>query len=197
MIKISFSGISGSGKTSLIEEVKKILSLKSNVEMIPDLKVKNPFDSDRKSGFVSMFFSMSTHINEENITAMGPLDFILCDGSILDQWVLWRYHNLDKEMTSSIEEKSNVLGTLYRFWIKSSDLIFLVRTNLDLLEKREANGEFRVVELEPLKKMEELYKSAVQEDNLSVFEIWNNNTVDDSAHDIVRIISEYQDSRNG
>ena len=43
MHKIAFSGIPGSGKTSILAEVKKMLSLKSRVEDVPDLQAEQPF----------------------------------------------------------------------------------------------------------------------------------------------------------
>ncbi|NIM14910.1 MAG: AAA family ATPase [Candidatus Aminicenantes bacterium] len=191
MIKISFSGFSGSGKTSLMTEVKKILSLKSRVETIEELKGKNPFDSDKKSCFVSQFFFVSTQINEENRKALAPLDYLLCDQSVLDQWIYWNRYLADKEMTSQLEEKNNLLKALYQFWIKTYDLIFLIRMDLNELEKRDIANEIRITDVEHIKKIEELYKKSIQEDNLKVIEIWNNNTIDESALEIIREISEY------
>ncbi len=191
MIKISFSGFSGSGKTSLMAEVKKILSLKSRVETIEELKGKNPFDSDKKSCFVSQFFFISTQINEENRKALAPLDYLLCDQSVLDQWIYWNSYLSQKEMIPQLEEKNNLLKSLYQFWIKTYDLIFLIRMDLNELEKRDIANEIRITDVEYIKKIEELYKKAIQEDNLKVIEIWNNNTIDESALEIIKEISEY------
>jgi deoxyadenosine/deoxycytidine kinase len=191
MIKISFSGFSGSGKTSLMAEVKKILSLKSRVETIEELKGKNPFDNDKKSCFVSQFFFISTQINEENRKALAPLDYLLCDQSVLDQWIYWTSYLSKKEMIPQLEEKNNLLKALYQFWIKTYDLIFLIRMDLNELEKRELANEIRITDVEYIKKIEELYKKSIQEGNLKVIEIWNNNTIDESALEIIREISEY------
>jgi len=191
MIKISFSGFSGSGKTSLMTEVKKILSLKSRVEAIEEIKGKNPFDSDKKSCFVSQFFIISTQINEENRKALAPLDYLLCDQSVLDQWVYWNSYISDKEMTPQMEEKNNLLKDLYRLWIKTYDLIFLIRMDLNELEKREITNEIRIADLEHIREIEGLYQESIREDGLKVIEIWNNNTIDESAHEIIRVISEY------
>ena len=193
MIKISFSGFSGSGKTSLMTEVKKILSLKSRVEAIEEIKGKNPFDSDKKSCFVSQFFIISTQINEENRKALAPLDYLLCDQSVLDQWVYWNSYISDKEMTPQMEEKNNLLKDLYRLWIKTYDLIFLIRMDLNELEKREITNEIRIADLEHIREIEELYQESIREDGLKVIEIWNNNTIDESAHEIIRVISEYSE----
>jgi thymidylate kinase len=191
MNKISFSGFSGSGKTSLLTEVKKILSLKWKVDAIEEIKGKNPFDSDMKGCFVSQFFYMSTQVNEENIKGIAPADFLLCDQSVLDHWVFWKHYISDKEMTPALEEKHNLLHSLYHLWIKSYDLVFLIRMDLSELEKRALNSDFRITDIEHIKKIEELYKETIQEDNLKVLEVWNNNTIDESAHEIIRLVSEH------
>ena len=192
MIKISFSGFSGSGKTSLLAEVKKILSLKYKVESIDEIKGKNPFDSDKKS-FTSQFFLMSAQINEENIKAMSGPDFLLSDQSVLDHWVNWKSYIADKEMSPQLEEKHKLITDLYRLWIKTYDMIFLIRMDLKELEKREFNNEIRIADIDHIKKIDELYKTAVDTDRLKVIEIWNNNTIDESAHEIIKSISQFKD----
>lgn len=192
MIKISFSGFSGSGKTSLLAEVKKILSLKYKVESIEETKGKNPFDSDKKS-FVGHFYVMSSQINEENIKTMTCSDFLLCDQSILDQWIQWKNFIADHEMTPQLQEKHQLLKNLYHHWIKSYHLIFYIRLDLNQLEQRELNEELRITDLECIKKIDELYQTTINEDRLKVIEIWNNTSIDESAHEIIKHISEYKE----
>jgi thymidylate kinase len=192
MIKISFSGISGSGKTSLLQEVKKILSLKYRVDYVPEISVKNPFDNDRKSSFTSQFFYLSTQINDENVHIINPLDYLLCDRSVLDQWIYWKSSVLNKKLSENLESKHTVLENLYRFWIKTYDLVFLIRLDLKKLDSREFDKELRKIDSEYIKKREEIYLNTIKEDNLKVFEIWNNNTIDESAHQIVKTITEYK-----
>ena len=81
MHKIAFSGIPGGGKTSILTEVKKILSLKSRVEDVPDIGLSSRFDFDQKAGFISQFFFISNQINEENIRSLSQPDYLLCDCS--------------------------------------------------------------------------------------------------------------------
>jgi deoxyadenosine/deoxycytidine kinase len=195
MIKISFSGFTGSGKTSLMAEVKKILSLKTRVESIDEIKGKNPFDSDKTSSFISQFFLVSTQINEENVKAMTGSDYLLCDQSVLDQWVTWNAYISGKEMDPQLQEKHTVLKDLYHFWIKTYDMIFLIRMDLNELEKREFNNEIRIADLEHIKKIDELYKVAIETDQLKVVEIWNNTTIDESAHDIIKHISDFKEQQ--
>jgi deoxyadenosine/deoxycytidine kinase len=197
MIKVSFSGFAGSGKTSLMNEVKKILSLKSKVETTEQLKGKNPFDDDKKSCFASQFFFLSTQINEENTKSILSSDYLLCDQSVLDQWIYWKHYISDKEMNPRLIEKNDLLRNMYRFWIQTYDMIFLVRIDLNELEKREFDNEFRILDLDHIKKTDEIFKSVVEEDNLRVFNNWNNNSIDESAHEIIRVISEYKGKENG
>jgi thymidylate kinase len=194
MIKISFSGISGSGKTSLLKEVKKILSLKYKVDHVPEISGKNPFDNDKKSTFTSQFFYLSTQVNEENVHSINPLEYLLCDRSILDQWIYWKCSVLDKEFSEKLKIKNGILEDLYRFWIKTYDLIFLIRLDLRKLDSREFDKELRKIDSEYIKTREKVYLETIKEDNLKVFEIWNNNTIDESAQKIVQTISEYKHS---
>lgn len=192
MIKISFSGISGSGKTSLLKEVKKILSLKYKVDHVPEISGKNPFDNDKKSTFISQFFYLSTQVNEENVHSINHLDYLLCDRSILDQWIYWKCSILGKELSEQLQEKNGILEDLYRFWIKTYDLIFLIRLDLKKLDTREFDKELRKIDSEYIKTREKVYLETIKEDNLRVFEIWNNNTIDESAQKIIQTISEFK-----
>ncbi|MCP5048648.1 MAG: hypothetical protein GY940_15870 [bacterium] len=173
-------------------EVKKILSLKYKVECIDEVKAKNPFDTDQKASFISQFFYFSTQINEENIKAMSQPDYLISDQSVLDDWISWNNHITGKEMTPQLEEKHKVLKALYQFWIKTYDLLFLIRMDLKELEKRELDNELKITDLDRIKRVEELYKESTDEDKLKVIEIWNNNTIDESAHEIIKHISEFK-----
>jgi len=192
MIKVSFSGFPGSGKTSLMNEVKKILLLKYKVESLDEITRKNPFDENQKSGFDSQLFYITTQINEENIKKSMALDYLLCDRSILDQWIYWKSYIADKEMSPQLEERHNILKSLYRFWIKTYDVLFLIRGDLKEMEKRECNNEFRRSDLEYTQKIEEIFLKTIKEDELKIVEVWNNSTIDEAAHQILKHISEYK-----
>ena len=191
MNKISLSGVYGGGKTSLLTEVKKILSLKYKITTINDINTKNPFDDEIKSSFISHFFSMATQINEENIEMQKNFDLLFSDRSILDHWVLWKSSLRNVEMNEKLEEKNELLKNLYKFWIESYDLIFLVRIDLKEFEKREQNIEFRSRNIDYIKQTEDLFMETINEDNLKVIEIWNNTTIDESAHKVIQAISAH------
>lgn len=194
MIKISFSGSSGAGKTSLLNEGKKILSLKEQVESLEDLSKKNPFDTDKKLSFIRQFYSITNQINEENLKALTSPDLLLCDTSILDQWVHWKRYFSDAEQNNHSEEKNQLLHNLYQFWIKTYDIIFTIRVDPKILESRKDTEKFELPNEDYLKEIESFYQQIIKEDNLKVIEIWNNNSVDESAHEIIKHISEFQQS---
>lgn len=191
MNKISLSGVYGGGKTSLLTEVKKILSLKYKITTLNDINTKNPFDDDIKSSFISHFFSIATQINEENIEMQKNFDLLFSDRSILDHWVLWKSSLQNVEMNEKLEEKNELLKNIYKFWIDSYDLIFLVRIDLKEFEKREQNIEFRSRNIDYIKQTEDLFMETIKEDNLKVIEIWNNTTIDESAHKVIQAISAH------
>jgi deoxyadenosine/deoxycytidine kinase len=190
LMKISFSGTPKSGKSSLLEEVKKILSLKYNVEAVDEISSKNPFDDDKKSEFRSQFFYMTTQVNEENIKSIAAPDILLCDRSVLDQWIYWQKHIKNQNMTPSLGDKSKILENIYQFWMKTYDLVFLIRLDNREYEKRNSGNEFRKVTTEYMKETESLFSQAIEDYNLKVHEIWNNNSLDESAQNIIQIISE-------
>ncbi|MEN8153037.1 MAG: AAA family ATPase [Acidobacteriota bacterium] len=191
MTKIAFSGVSGGGKTSLLNEVKKIMSLKYKISSISDTNLKNPFDDDLKSSFISHFFYMTTQINEENIEMQKNHDILFCDRSILDQWIFWKSSLKDVEMNEKLDEKFILLQNLYKFWIKTYDLTFLIRINTDEFEKREQDTEFRTRNIDQIKHTENMFLESAGEDDLNIIEIWNTNTIDESAHKIIESISNH------
>jgi len=191
MIKISFSGIKECGKTSLLSEVKKVLSLKYKVESIDKISQKNPFDEDKKSNFISQFYFLSTQINEENVKSIASPDILLCDGSVLDQWILWKKHTSQLELSDQIKEKNNVLKNLYEYWIKTYDLTFFIRTSMIEYEKRKIENELIKIDTNYLIKTEEIYTKTIEEDNLNVIEIWNNSSIDEGAQKIIKFITDF------
>jgi hypothetical protein len=50
------------------------------------------------------------------------------------------------------------------------------------------------VDWEYVKKTEDLFQETIAEDNLNVYEIWNNKSVEESACQIIKIISDYKES---
>ena len=192
MIKISFSGCTGSGKSSLLTETKKILSLKEGVESIEDLSRKDPFDTDKKSSFVRQFYLITNHINQENIRSISFTNILLCDGSVLDHWIQWQKHLSDVEMNDNIKKKNEILKRLYLFWIKTYDLIFFIRVDPKILENRKEEENITIPGMDYIKEMEAIYAKTIQENNLNVIEIGNNNSVDEGANTIVERVSEYQ-----
>ena len=191
MIKISFSGIKECGKTSLLSEVKKVLSLKYKVESIDKISQKSPFDEDKKSNFISQFYFLSTQINDENVKSIASPDILLCDGSVLDQWILWKKHTSQLELSDQIKEKNNVLKNLYKYWIKTYDLTFFIRTSMIEYEKRKIENELIKIDTNYLIKTEEIYTKTIEEDNLNVIEIWNNSSIDEGAQKIIKFITDF------
>lgn len=183
MHKIAFSGIPGSGKTSVLAEVKKLLSLKFRVEEVPDLKPGSPFDFDQRSGFVSTFYRITNQINEENIRSLGRPDFLLCDGALLDHWLEWRLAQAEKPGNGQAAERGALLETLYRFWIPSYAVIFRIRADVPALQERGARAGLREFNPERARQSEELYAQVIAQEGLPALDIWNHQSVDESAQE--------------
>ncbi|MCX6555463.1 MAG: hypothetical protein NTZ12_10730 [Candidatus Aminicenantes bacterium] len=190
MHKIAFSGIPGSGKTSILTEVKKILSLKSRVEDVPDLRLSSPFDFDQKACFISQFFFITNQINEENIHSLNQPDYLLCDCSLLDHWVKWKNFLAEKKANSQMEENRRLLETLYRFWIDSYALLFRVRIDAKELEKRIPKSGLRDHEHAHSGPMDKLYGQIILADQIHAFDIWNHQSIDESAQEVLKRITD-------
>lgn len=190
MHKIAFSGIPGSGKTVILAEVKKLLSLKFRVEEVPDLKPNSPFDFDQKAGFVSQFFFISNQINEENIRSLARPDFLLCDGSLLDHWLEWQQFLAEKQGNGQMAEKTALLENLYRFWMPTYTATFRIRADAKILKKRASKTGLREYPLDRCPQQDELYAQIIQQDRLRAFDIWNHQTVDESAQEVMKQITD-------
>jgi deoxyadenosine/deoxycytidine kinase len=190
MHKIAFSGIPGSGKTSILTEVKKILSLKSRIEDVPDLKLSSRFDFDQKPGFISQFFFISNQINEENIRSLSQPDYLLCDCSILDHWLKCQKFLVENKSTSQSEEKNKLLKNLYHFWIPSYTVIFRIRVDGKELEKRLPKSGLRAHESDHSQLLDKLYGQIIATDHVHAIDIWNHKSIDESAQDVLKKIGE-------
>ena len=190
MHKITFSGVPGSGRTSVSAEVKKLLSLKYRVEEVPDLKLNSPFDFDQKAGFVSQFFFITTQINEENIHAQSHPDFLLCDGSLLDHWLEWRCALAERPGNGQASERNALLKSLYRFWLPTYALVFRVRADATVLKKRIPKTRLKEYPLDECHQLDELYGRIIQEDGIQSFDVWNHQSIDESAQEVMAHLAD-------
>lgn len=185
MHKIAFSGIPGGGKTSILAEVKKLLSLKYRVEEVPDQRLNSPFDFNQRSGFTSQFFFFTGQINEENILAQARPDFLLCDGSLLDHWLEWRESPGASQGNGQAKERDALLESLYRFWMPTYEMIFRVRAEAKVLEKRLPKAGLKEYSLERSQQADENYGRILQQDRIPFFDVWNHQTIDESAQEVL------------
>jgi broad-specificity NMP kinase len=190
MHKMAFSGVPGSGKTSVLAEVKKLLALKYRVEEVPDLRPKSPFDFDQKPGFMSQFYFITSQINEENIRSQGRPDFLLCDGSLLDHWLEWQRFLAAKPGNGQAGEKDALLGSLYRFWMPTYTVVFRMRADAKVLKKRLATAGRHEYPQDPSPLMDELYGRIMQQDHVQAFDVWNHQTIDESAQEVMTHITD-------
>jgi broad-specificity NMP kinase len=190
MHKLAFSGVPGSGKTSILAEVKKLLALKYRVEEVPDLRLNSPFDFDQKPGFVSQFYFITSQINEENIQAQDHPDFLLCDGSLLDHWLEWQRYLAAKPGNGQAGEKNTLLEGLYRFWMPTYTVIFRMRADAKVLKIRLSTAGLHEYPLDRSAQLDELYSQVIQQDRLQAFDVWNHQTIDESAQEVMTHITD-------
>ncbi len=190
MVKIAFSGIPVAGKTSILAEVKKILALRFHVDEVDDIAPTSPFDVDQKASFSAQFYFLTTQINEENIRAMNHPDILLCDRSILDQWVYWKKGVARKEANGKLDEKTEFLRTIYQFWVHSYSFIFHVRVDPKILISRGGQEHDLKLDLKEMQAMEEMFLDTIAGDRLKTIDIWNHQSVDESAQKVIDKLSD-------
>lgn len=190
MVKIAISGIPGSGKTSVLAEVKKILSLRFRVEDVEDLGSRNPFDADQVPEFALAFFRLSSQINNENLKLTRPLDFLLCDRSIIDHWIDWHLRRPQKEGNPHMERRNQVLKNLFSFWSPSYDAVFHLRSPYRDFQSRTAAGEKHRLDEKAFQELESAYVKTFSREGVEAWEIWNRNSIDESAHQLIQKLGE-------
>ncbi len=189
MLKIGFAGIPGCGKTSLMEELKKVLGIKYNLEILEDISNRSPFDGDQETNFISQFYYFSTQINEENKKSINTPDILLCDKTIFDQWIYWKKYLLRVGDNKQLSEKNEVLRTIYDYWIKSYDIVFFIRVDPSVLETRKSTS-IRNDFLKIADNIEALYLKTIKKEELKVIEIWNNKDIEETLYKLAEKISE-------
>ncbi len=190
MIKIGFSGIHGSGKTALIYELKKVLGIKYNIEILDDISNKSPFDDDKETNFISQFYYFTTQINEENKKALNSPEILLCDKSLFDQLIYWKKYLSKVGENKQMSEKDDVLRAIFDYWIKTYDLIFFLRVDQEVMETRKSSNQLRDEFVKPNGNSESLYLKAIKKEGIEVLEIWNNKSIDETLYKIAEKISE-------
>ncbi|HDP94701.1 MAG TPA: hypothetical protein ENN40_04990 [Candidatus Aminicenantes bacterium] len=190
MLKISLSGLPGSGVNALLTEARKILGLKYRVEVVEPVRLKNPFDNSSHSGFISCFFDISTQINEENIRSISHPDLLVCNRSVLDHWVFWNREMRTKTSTPQLVAKHELIQRLSTFWMPSYDCYFLIRLDLAVLRERlgpVASGEYTPNDLDELDKV---YHEVIGKLGIQVVEIWNSGSIDETTQKLVAALGD-------
>ncbi len=189
MHKIAFSGVPGSGKSSTLAEVKKLLALKYRVEEVPDLKAGSPFDFDHQTGFVSQFYFLTAQINEENLRAQERPDFLLCDGSFLDHWLDWLACR--EGGNGGVEtERGALMEALRRFWLPTYAVFFRLKADATALKKRVPPAGMREYAPAARTPEEERYALFVQQERLPSFEVWTHQSIDECAQEVMERLGE-------
>lgn len=189
MLKISISGLPGSGVTALLSETKKILGLKYRVETLDPIFNRNPFDNESRSGFISCFFDLTSQINEENSRSISNPHLLICNRSIMDYWIFWKHDMLQKTRSPQLIEKHELLKHLVNYWIPSYDHYYLIRRDLKLIQDALATVSSSDLSEEDMRSLETGYLEFASSREIQVNEIWNNGSMDEVAQELTASIS--------
>lgn len=190
MLKISISGLPGSGVTAILSETRKILGLKYRVEILDSIRGKNPFDNASRSGFISCFFDLTAQINEENTRGMTNPTLLLTNRSILDYWNLWMHELPHKTHSEQLQEKDEMLRHLVNFWTRSYDHFYFVHRDFKQIQESLESTSSSELSEESLRDMETGYLEIASSLGIQVTEIWNNGSIDEVSQNLIASISE-------
>ncbi len=188
-LKISISGLPDSGKTDIAREVKKILGMKRDVELL-DAFSQNPFDIKRKDEFKSHFYSMTNQINQENAKVDCNPDLLICDKSILDHMVFWKKKIDNEEENELIRKRDELMEKIFDYWIDSYDIFFYIVRDIEELIKNKYIENQKDDFIDYLKQLDKRYKSVAESRGIECNEIQNNNSIEESAQKFVEILKE-------
>lgn len=190
MLKISLSGLPGAGVNALLTETRKILGLKSRVEIVEPVRLKNPYDNSSYSGFISCFFDISTQINEESAKSVTNPDLLVSNRSVLDHWVFWNREMRNKTRTPQLIEKHELIQHMVSYWMPSYDRFFLLRLDLRMLRQRLGPAASSEYSNEDLIELEEVYQEIIKSMGVEVVEIWNNGSIDETAQKMISALGD-------
>jgi len=188
LIKISISGLPDSGKSVVAQEVKKILGMKREVEVI-DAFSQNPFDIKQKDDFMSHFFSITNQVNQENAKLTNNLDLLICDKSILDHYVFWKKKVNNEEESELNVKRDELIERIFDYWIDSYNIFFYIKRDFkEIISNKYFENENDY--LEYLKDLDNLYKFVFESKKIQFNEIYNDKSIEECAQKIVEILNE-------
>ena len=102
----------------------------------------------------------------------------------------WQKFLDEKNTRSQAEEKVTLLKNLYYFWIPSYTVIFRIRVDGTELEKRIPKGSLHTHDLDHSQPLDKLYDQVITADRLNTLDIWNHKSIDESAQEVLKKISD-------
>jgi thymidylate kinase len=202
MKKIAFVGAHGTGKTTVVKTIKRILEAEGySVESTKEAARSCPFQLDANANFASQFYILSTQINEENAAALKDPDFILADRCALDSLVYW---NLIKEKefkktleTSIVRNQSAAMEALFKSVINEFDLIFYFKiSEFEWLRRNPSDG-VRSTDLNWYATVSDAFDSFIKKRQVKVVEISSDSSLQEIVETVMGVINDQRwDKKN-
>lgn len=140
MIKIAIDGIHGSGKTTLVNNIKNYLeSINKNVYLVGEVARKYPY----KLGTIrAQRWIWEAHINEELKGYNSNCDVILCDRTLLSNLIYYKYIIKDQPINS--DSVFDAFLNYTRQWMKTYTHISILDMNSEFI----VDDGFRITDID-------------------------------------------------
>ena len=194
---IVFEGIDGSGKTTVVKKIGKILELEGKDVFITEEPTKTWIGKDvrraieeEKNPFTQalLFFAdRAEHIYEikKNLEKI-----VLCDRYVYSTYA---YQGAQLSKVMSVEEALEWLERIYEPIKLDPDMVFLIdvepEVGLSRIYGREKKEKFEKIEF--LKKVRKIYSYLAEKHNFIVVE--GNRSIEDVVNDVVLRIRDYME----
>jgi len=165
MIKIAFSGVHGTGKTSLIKTVSQLLiKYNKSVYVVREVARECPYPINEESTVRSQRWLWSEHQKSELEAVGSGCEIILCDRSLMDNLCyykrLLKYQGLNDDIFDTLVKMTAL-------WMKTYNEVLFFPINEKLLvadDKRSDSKEFAMVIDEMMRDMIMPYANLVIRD---------------------------------
>lgn len=131
MIKIGISGCGDSGKTTLCNNIKEFIELQGkSVYLVKEVARECPYPINENTTIEAQRWIWESHINEEIIGHKSGCDIVLCDRTLMDNLLYYKYL-----LNNKSDPVFEALTDYTQKWMNTYDYISILDMNPEFIKK--------------------------------------------------------------